>query len=118
MTATPPEDGMTFLQQVLALIGILTAAQPSKTFFPSQARPTLVLRVANTAHIPRDVLDDARKEVQRIYQQSGVQILWRQEGDIASESRQQLELTVVITPNCIRGATCQRESVTGFAMGS
>src|SRR5262249_41694035 len=117
-TATPMEDGVTLLLEFFALLGILTAAQRSQTSFPTHARPTVVLRVANTAHVPRDVLADARREVQRICQQAGVQIVWRLEGDIANESREELELTVVITPDCIKGAKCHSESVTGFAMGS
>ncbi len=109
---------MTSVLQRLALLGTLTAVQPSQTSFPTQPPPTLVLRVANIAHIPRDVLADARREVQAIYQQAGVQIVWRQDNDIASGSRQQLEFTVIITPDCIGGARCQSEFVTGFAMGS
>src|SRR5262245_42601611 len=98
---------MTSALQSLALLGTLTAVQLSQTSFPTQARPTLVLRVANTAHVPRDVLADAGRKVQAIYQQAGVQIVWRQDNDIASGSRQQLELTVVITPDCIGKATCR-----------
>jgi len=112
------EDRMTFLIHGLTMLGLLTSPELSQTSNPEQAQRTLAVHIVNGAHVPADVLADARQQVQRIFLQVGVQIVWRQDGEEDQASQKELELTVVITPECFSRATCPERSVTGFAMGS
>jgi hypothetical protein len=108
---------MTFLTQGLTLLGLLTSSQLSQTSLSEQVQRTLIVHVVNRAHVPADVLADARRQVQKIFQPAGVQIVWRQEGEEDQASPKELELTVVV-PECFSRPMCPERSVTGFAMGS
>jgi len=81
----------------------------------------LCLIVENNAHVPDDVLDGARKHVERIYRQAGIEIICLLRNNPSAE-RQDLpkvpQLTVVIVPECISPSSCRDVTVAGTAIGS
>jgi len=81
----------------------------------------LCLIVENNAHVPDDVLDGARKHVERIYRQAGIEIIWLVRNNLSAEEPdlpRVPQLTVVIVPECISPSSCRDVTVTGTAIGS
>jgi hypothetical protein len=79
----------------------------------------LCLIVENNAHVPNDVLDGARRHVERIYRQAGIKIIWLQNSPSAEKPDlpKVPQLTVVIVPECISPLSCGDPTVTGTAIG-
>jgi hypothetical protein len=76
----------------------------------------LTIRIANTAAVPNDVLSRTKTEVQRIYREAGISIVWAREGEATLANR--FEAIVVIAPKCVNRNTCQTTSALGTALGS
>ena len=78
--------------------------------------PTVALTLVNKANVPAKTVTAAKTEVEKIYRQAGVQVVWT-----SNEQRDQsntIQLTVVIVRNCVNKQTCQAPSAAGMALGS
>ena len=75
----------------------------------------VVLQIVNNANVPADVLEAAKSEVDRIYRDAGIRVLWQ--GHKEEKKDRIVHLTIVIVPDCVNENTCRDKISTGVALG-
>src|SRR5689334_22860688 len=70
----------------------------------SHRTPTVVLTLVNKANVPAKTVTAAKTEVEKIYRQAGVQVVWN--SNEHSGPSNTIQLTVVIVRNCVNEQTC------------
>jgi hypothetical protein len=112
-------------KSVKSFAGWLLAAAVAITSISTKAcadsgKPVLVFRLINSACVPIKVIEDAKRHVQRIYGESGIQIEWMESGEpsTASHERKHLTLTMTLVSESLATPMGQREAATGFAISN
>src|SRR6516164_4886821 len=95
------------------LAAIAITSINSKAFADS-VEPVLVFRLINSANVPNEVIRDAKRHVQRIYRESGVQIEWidGSEASLASDERRHLTLSIILASESLAPGMGQRAIAT------
>jgi hypothetical protein len=114
----------------IILLGLIvgSTAVPATTFAASandepiaataQIEPTIVLHVVNLAAISREVLDQIKEHVARVYDGAGVRTVWIDSEDAVERHLDGgLHLTVMLLPRAIGGRKISMERFSHDALG-
>jgi hypothetical protein len=105
----------------LLALAIVNMSIGVKAFADSvESRPVLFFRVVNSAQVSDEVVENAKKHVERIYGESGIQVEWVANNNVphVAFGRKRLTLTIGLVSESLARIMGQSDSATGFAVSN
>jgi hypothetical protein len=102
-------------------LAVVSMSIDTRAFADSiESQPLLLFRVINSVQVSDEVVENAKKHVQRIYRESGIQVEWiaNNEAPNVTPGRKTLTLTIVLVSESLARVMGQPDSTTGFAISN